>query len=133
MPGAPALRIVGGSNYDLAEDTDTLRLVVAATRESLRVVRALGQPLRPWHVQAIEWMPVPVSVWALRKLFRSEFAEVALAGHAGAAGDEIDSVLARLRDFGRQQGVPMPALDELMAQAAVAAPRVTATFASNTP
>lgn len=117
LPGAPALRIVGGSNYDLAEDTDTLRLVVAAIREGLRVVRALGHPLRPWHVQLIEWMPVAVSVWALRKVFRSKFAEIALAGHAQAARGEIDAIMARLRDFGRQRGVPMPAFDQLMTQA----------------
>lgn len=117
MPSVPALRIVGGNNYALAEDTDTLRLLVAAIREGLRVVRALGQPLRPWHVRAIEWLPISLSVGALRKLFRSEFAEVALAGHAKAAPGELDFLLAELRALGNQASVPMPALDQLMAQA----------------
>ena len=112
-PVAQALYRTGGDNYALARDRETIGLMLRAVREGLRVVQAVGFPITPWHLNLITWLPPWLLVPLLKKLLNTEFAEIALAGHANAARDELKALAGEFDALIAQTSIPTPAIEEL--------------------
>jgi ketopantoate reductase len=115
-PMARAINRVGNDNYRLGEEKRLLRLMVEAQREGFRVVRALGLPLAPARLRAMLRLPAWISVAVVRKLMKTEFAELALAGHAAAGGAEFLLLNQEFRRLIERASLPTPAIDELLGE-----------------
>ena len=112
-PIALALYMAGGDNYRLARTRDAMLLGVRAMRESFRVLRALDIPLMPPALRVYEWLPEPILVPLAQRLFNTRAAEIAVAGHAGAARDEMKQIADEFRALARSTTVTTPVLDQL--------------------
>ncbi len=112
-PVANALYLAGGSNYRLAHTRDGLVLMIRAVKENLRVLEALGIPITPARLRALEWLPEPPLVALLRLGFDTPQAELVLARHANAARDEMLTLAEEFRHLAKQSGLPTPANNAL--------------------
>lgn len=101
-------------NYRVAEDRDTLRMIVRAAKEGGRVLRSLGyQKRQPFQFNMFYWLPEFMSVMALKKLLASRFAEVAFAMHAKAARDEMGALAREFQGLAAQTSVETASIDTL--------------------
>ncbi len=114
-PLAGALAMAGGDNYRLARTRDAVVLAVRAIREGFQVLRGLGIPVLPTRFRFLERVPEPILVRLLMRRLNSEAAEVALAGHARAAPDEMRHMTAEFMALARSSATPTPALTRLYA------------------
>ncbi len=112
-PVIEAIYRAGGDNYALARDRKTLRLMVQAIREGLRVLRALDLPITPSHLKLINRIPLWILTRLFRKVLNTEFAEIAIAGHANAAQDEMKQLADEFRALIKQTSTATPAINEL--------------------
>ncbi len=112
-PIANAIYLAGGSNYRLARTRDGVVLMVRAIKEGLRVLRALNIPLTPARFRMLEWLPEPLLVALLQRRLGSAQVELALAGHANAARDEMTALANEFRVLVHASGLRTPALDAL--------------------
>ncbi len=112
-PVAHAIYLAGGDNYRLVRTRDGLVLVVRAIREGYRVLRALGVPITPASHKIFDWIPEPILVALMRRLFNTKTAEIEIAGHANAARDEFKHLAAEFRTLAQTTSVPTPAMDRL--------------------
>jgi len=86
----------GGVLGAAAADRHGLRKVVRAVAEGLGGLRRLGYPLRPRWMLLMAISPTWLGVRQLSGLLGSHFAEIALAGHAQAARDEMRTMAREL-------------------------------------
>jgi 2-dehydropantoate 2-reductase len=114
VPIAFALYRAGTDARRLANDTDTMRLMVRATREAFTALRASGNTEIPTNLQTLYHLPTGVVVAYWRRVFASPRGELWFAAHSRAAVKEMrllaDELIAALRDIGR----PAPAVDLLL-------------------
>jgi 2-dehydropantoate 2-reductase len=116
-PITRAINETGNDPYRLAGERDLLLRMVKAQREGFRVIRALGLPLAPTRLKVMLRLPNWVSVAVVRKLLRTEFAELALAGHAAAGGEEFSILDREFRRLVEKASIPTPSLDGLVGRA----------------
>lgn len=112
-PVAEAIYRSECDTHVLARDRKTLRLVAQAIREGLRVLEALDLPITPWHVKLLHWIPLWLLTFLFQKILNTESAEIALAGHARAAEDEVKQLTDEFRALIRETSIATPAIDEL--------------------
>jgi 2-dehydropantoate 2-reductase len=112
-PVAHAIYLAGGDNYRLTRTRDGLVLMVRAIREGYRVLRALGVPITPTNHKIFNWIPEPILVALMQRLFNTKTAEIEIAGHANAARDEFKHLADEFRALARTTSVPTPAMDHL--------------------
>ena len=112
-PVAHAIYLAGGDNYRLARTRDGLVLTVRAIREGYEVLRALGVPITPANHKIFSWIPEPILVALMGRLFNARTAEIEMAGHANAARDEFKHLADEFNALARTTSVPTPALDRL--------------------
>ncbi len=115
LPLAGALYAAGGDNYRLAGTPDAVVLAVRAIREGFAVLRKLGIPMTPRALWPYARLPEPLLVPLARRYLDTKVAEIALAGHANAARDEMKPFADEFRALGRSAALPMPAWDRLYA------------------
>jgi 2-dehydropantoate 2-reductase len=101
----------------LARDGATLRQMARAIREGLAVLRAHALPVTPLQLRLILWLPTRATATVLARILASEFAKVAFAGHAAAAGPEFERLWSDFRALAARSGSPVPTLDALHAAA----------------
>ncbi len=123
-PVALALYMTGGDNYRLARTRDAVVLGIRAMRESFRVLRALDLPITPSALRLYEWIPEPILIPLVQRLFNTRSAEIAVAGHAGAARDEMRQLADEFRTLTRSTTVATPVLDRLYAYLDPATPTI---------
>lgn len=117
LPGfAGALYTAGGSVRRLAHMPETVELFVRSHREALRALRAIGTRLEPPATSLLEWIPMPLLVFAWSRFLDTELAVLGGEKHGNAAPDEMKEIADEFRLFFRQSGVPSPASDILFAQ-----------------
>lgn len=114
---ASAIYLAGGDNYRLAHTPDGLVLLVRSIKESLDVLRTLGVPITPPAMSMLGWIPEPVLIPVLQRVFDTQFAEEGLVAHAREARDEMREIAAQFQEMARLAGTPTPAMDELFAYA----------------
>ncbi|MGC9399562.1 MAG: ketopantoate reductase family protein [Anaerolineae bacterium] len=112
-PIANALYMAGGDIYRLAETRDALVLLVRGIREGFCVLRALDVPITPAKYRALDWIPEPLLLAALRRMLSTEVAELGLQRHANAARDEMQQLAEEFRLLAHEAGVHTPVLDVL--------------------
>jgi 2-dehydropantoate 2-reductase len=110
---APALYAAGTDRLRLARTRDLLVLTIRATREGLRVLRALGYPITPARFRSILWIPEPILVLLLRSLLQNDLMEVALVRHAEVIRDEVRQLTDEFIALARRSSVPTPTIDRL--------------------
>lgn len=113
VPLVCALYMAGADNYRLAQTRDALVLMRRGFHEGLHALRALGVPIEPPAMLALDRAPEPVLVALLRRVLDSQAAEISIAGHANAAPDEMWHLAQEFRWLVRTSGVSTPALDRL--------------------
>jgi 2-dehydropantoate 2-reductase len=112
-PIALALYMVGGDNYRLARTRDAVVLGIRAMRESFRVLHALDIPITPSALRMYEWIPESILVPLVQRLFNTRSAEIAIAGHASAARDEMKQIADEFRTLTHSITIPTPVVDRL--------------------
>jgi len=111
-PMSNALFMAGGDNYRLARTRDAILLMIRAIREGYMVLQELDIPIVPSKHKILKWIPEPVLVALMRRVFKSD--EMAdLIGHAHAARNEMKLIDDEFKFLARSTSVPTPALDQL--------------------
>jgi hypothetical protein len=87
--------------------------MLRAIREGYRVLQALGVPITPANHKIVKWIPEPILVALMRRLFNTKTAEIEVAGHANAARDEFKHLADEFKALARTTSVPTPAIDRL--------------------
>ncbi len=123
-PVANALYMAGGDIDRLTRTPDALVLMVRAIREGFRVLQALSIPIRPGAFQILSWLPEPLLVALARRLLGTSVAEVAVAGHANAARDEMKVLADEFRALSLSTTVPTPAMERLYEYLDLTAPPI---------
>jgi 2-dehydropantoate 2-reductase len=112
-PIANALYMAGGDIHRLVHTRDALLLMIRAIREGFQVLQALKIPIRPPALQILSWLPEPLLVALGQRLLDTSVAEVAIAGHANAARDEMQLLADEFRALALSTTVPTPAMERL--------------------
>jgi 2-dehydropantoate 2-reductase len=73
----------------IANDKELVKLIVKALRESMKVLKSLGITIVPKRNRYLQLLPGFFLEFVFRKLLYSEYAEIALTGHAMAARAEM--------------------------------------------
>ncbi len=114
MPGlAAALYACGTDNERMAATQDAIVLTIRATREGLRVMRALGVPITPPNLKRFERIPEPLLVYFYKRRLTTEQFRTAMVGHANAARDEVKHLTDEFLALARTTDVPIPAIEQL--------------------
>jgi 2-dehydropantoate 2-reductase len=111
-PMANALYMAGGDNYRLARTRDAIVLMIRAIREGYKVLQELNIPVTPARHKILRWIPEPVLVALMRRIFKSE-KMADLIGHANAARTEMAQIASEFDALARMASVPTPAIDLL--------------------
>lgn len=114
-PIAQAIYLAGGSNYRLARTPDGLILLYRAIREGFQVLRALGIPITPPHLQSLSDSPESEMIVNLQQMMAAPRAEITMAQHANAARDEAQQLADEFFILVSQSGITTPALLQLYA------------------
>jgi 2-dehydropantoate 2-reductase len=112
-PGGLAIYAAGGDNYRLARTRDGVVLAVRAVVESMRALEKLGYPVSPPVLKALYWLPEPLLVVVLQRIFDSKLGELGMAEHANAAREEMTHMIDAVREFAREAGADMPHFEQL--------------------
>ena len=98
----------------LARSPEEIKLMAAAMRETIPVLKALGHKIVPAGQQILAVMPVFVLAFLLRLMCNSKFGEVGAAWHAQQAPDELLALADDLRAAVIRSGVPAPAIRRVL-------------------
>jgi 2-dehydropantoate 2-reductase len=98
----------------LGRSPEEIRLMAAAMRETIPVLKALGHKIVPAGQQIFAVMPVSVLAFLLRLMCNSKFGEVGAAWHAQQAPDELQALAEDLRAAVIRSGVPAPAIRKVL-------------------
>jgi 2-dehydropantoate 2-reductase len=113
VPLASAYYAAGSDIRRVASDRQAVARLIAAMREGLRVLQALGIPLVPPRQKILlrlpEWLLIPLG----QRLLRNPALDYALV-HADGARPEMRVLAAELLALARRTAIPTPALDVLV-------------------
>lgn len=98
----------------LARSRDDVRLMIAALRESLSLLKAQGHKIVPTAQSFIAALPRFVLELILRRLFNSKLGEVGIAWHAQQAPDELQALADDLRVLVLRSDLPVPAIRKVL-------------------
>ncbi|NIQ39711.1 MAG: hypothetical protein GTN81_14150 [Proteobacteria bacterium] len=113
-PIASALYMHACDNYALANDKETIRVVVRACKEGGNVLRVLGYSKRqPFRFNLFYWMPEFVTTRIFRGIFNSKYGEIGFAMHAKAAADEVRELEIEFKTLIDKTSVKTPNIDKL--------------------
>jgi 2-dehydropantoate 2-reductase len=96
----------------MAASRDVLALMIDGIREGYRVLNALNVPVTPSRHRLFRWLPRPFLISIMRKMLRSELAELKI-GHAQAARSEMRLLAHECQLLARAAAIPTPALDKI--------------------
>ena len=116
-PVAALLGKHGNDNYELAKSREDMRLLVAAMRDTLAVLRATGHRIVPGSSNVLGFAPGFVLLPLFRWLFGMKVAEVGAAWHCSQAPDEMLCLVRELGAMVERSNLPVPALRLVLTQA----------------
>jgi len=115
VPMAFALYRDGTDPAALAADGRTLRVMVRATRQAFKGLRAAGNAEIPANLNALyRWVPTPLVVRYWRRVLADARGELWFAAHSRAAPEEMRAVADDLQAVMRHLGTSTPDLDDLL-------------------
>jgi 2-dehydropantoate 2-reductase len=112
-PIANALYRCGGSNYELAKNSEVLRAMLRSMREGFRALRRKGIRVTPKSLNMFRFLPLWLLVKGAAKMLDTEHMEVVAARHARNARDEMEWLYKELMEFVSDAGVEMRETREL--------------------
>lgn len=115
LPLAFGLYLCDGNNYRLAKTRDALLMSYRGIKEGIRVLRRLRIPILSKKFLLFLWVPEPIGIALLRKVFSSEFTRISIAAHANNAKDEMYFLAEEFKSLIKQSGVETPTLNQLFA------------------
>ena len=86
--------------------------MIRAIREGYSVLRAIGIPITPSKHKLFQWIPEPILVALMRRIFKSKQMSD-LIGHAHAARDEMVQIAKEFEALAQKASIPTPAMDRL--------------------
>ncbi len=113
---AGAVYMAGGDVRQCAHTPEAMKLFLQGCREAFRALRAIGVPLKPSATRLLEWIPEPILLFCMRRLFDSRLAAIGLQTHLDTSLDEMKELADELRVILRRSGRPSPASDILFAE-----------------
>jgi len=117
---ATAIYVAGGTTHRLAARPATLRLMVRATKQGFRALRALRAFDAPTNLRVLyNWMPTWFAVRYWHRVLPTELSELTFAAHANRAREEMTLLADELLVLLRSGHVPVPAVEELFRQAGI--------------
>lgn len=115
VPIAFALYRAGTEPARLAADPDALRLMVRATQQAFRALRASGNREIPPNLRTLYLrLPAVFAAGYWRRVMNSPRGELWFAAHSRAAPQEMRALAEHLHAAVRRTGRPTPQLDELL-------------------
>lgn len=105
--------LLTGSNYELANNKEMIRLMIRAVKEGFKVLKKLGYPVTPRRFVIFEWLPDWMLEIIMRRAMNTKKAEIAVSGHALSAVDEMKHLSCEFKDLVDETGIPTPAINEL--------------------
>ena len=113
-PLANAIYMSNGDNYQLAQNRDSVQLVIHAIREGFKVLQSLGMPITPFVVKMFfKWIPMPILTIILQAMFNTKKCEIMMTRHVNAARDEMKQLADEFRELIRTTSIATPAIDQL--------------------
>lgn len=117
---ASAIYVAGGSTHRLAATPAPLHLMVRATKQGFRALRALHAFDAPMNLRVLyNWMPTWFAMWYWRRALATELGELTFAAHANRAREEMTLLADELFVLLRTGSVPVPAVEDLFRQAGI--------------
>lgn len=115
VPMAFALYRDGTDPAVLAADRGTLQVMVRATRQAFRNLRAAGNSEIPANLNVLyRWVPTPLVVGYWRRVLAGARGELWFAAHSRAAPEEMRAIAGDLREAMRAGANATPDLDDLL-------------------
>jgi 2-dehydropantoate 2-reductase len=98
----------------LAKSKADVSLMVAALRETLDVLQAVGYRVTPRSQSIIRFIPRSLLVAFLQMVLPTRFMEMGGVWHASQAPDEMNQLAVELESLVERSGLPVPALNKLL-------------------
>ncbi len=112
-PLANALYMAGGDGRQLAQQTETVELMIDAVREGFRVLKLQGFPVTPSALGVLETLPKPLLLLVLRQWMRTEHFDAVAVQHALAAADEMQYLSEEFQREAKSTSLQTPAINHL--------------------
>jgi ketopantoate reductase len=104
LPLAAAVYLHDGDLEAVASDRKLLKMTLRAVVQGLDIVRQNGYPVLPKGLKIFRFTPATLGAMKIARLLRSRFGEIALAGHASTARNEMRHLAKDLLDLAGQNG-----------------------------
>ena len=91
---------------------EALRLMVRVILEGFGVLRANGIPITPPNHRVLLWLPEPVIVFLMKRMFSGETIAIKV-GHVEHAHRELQLLAEEFRSLNAATRLPTPAMDRL--------------------
>jgi 2-dehydropantoate 2-reductase len=104
LPLTGAFYLRNGDLEAVASDRMLLKMTMRATVQGLDIVRQNGYPVLPKGLKMFRFMPSTLGAMKLARLLRSRFGEIALAGHASTARNEMQHLAKDMLGLAGQKG-----------------------------
>ena len=112
LPTGGALFFAGGRPEEIAANDQAIRLMVRAMRESFEVLRANKVPITPSNHRVLLWLPEPIIVFLMKRMFGGATMSIKI-GHAAHAHCELELLAEEFRALNAATQLPTPAMDQL--------------------
>jgi 2-dehydropantoate 2-reductase len=114
-PIANALYMMDGNIHQLANQRESVQLMLNAIWEGFQVLRSLDIPVTPTRMRLLELLPEPLMVSLLQLVLNTDYADLVIARHANAARDEMKQLADEFRLLAHNSSLPTPSIDHLYA------------------
>ncbi len=104
LPLAGAVYLGDGDLEAVASDRKLLKMTMRAVVQGLDIVRQNGYPVLPKGLKLFRFMPSALGTIKIAHTLRSRFGEIALAGHASTARNEMRHLAKDLLGLAGQNG-----------------------------
>jgi len=104
LPLAGAVYLHDGDLEAVASDRKLLKMTMRAVAQGLDIVRQNGYPILPKGLNIFRFMPAALGAMKIARTLRSRFGEIALAGHARTARNEMGHLAKDLLGLAGQSG-----------------------------
>jgi len=101
---AGSIFVHNGNLEAVASDRKLLKMTMRAVVKGFDVVRQSGYPILPKGLKIFRFMPSALGAMRIARLLRSRFGEIALAGHASTARNEMRHLAKDLFGLAGQNG-----------------------------
>jgi len=104
LPLAGAVYLHNGDLEAIASDRKLLKMTMRVVVQGLDIVRQNGYPILPKGLRIFRFMPSTLGAIKIGRTLRSRFGEIALAGHASTARNEMQHLAKDLLGLAGQNG-----------------------------